>query len=78
MPRTKLDPNYRINRTKNLIQLALKNNGMTQKDIARSLYVTPEAVSYKLRKGRLTVDDFQTIIAECQLDDKTIIKILRG
>lgn len=78
MPRTKLDIDYRIKRTHKLIQLALQNADMRQKDIAKLLYVSPETVSYKLRKGRLTVDDFQTIIDACQLDDKTIIKILRG
>lgn len=78
MPRTKLDADYRIKRTHKLIQLALQEAGKRQKDIAKLLYVSPETVSYKLRKGRLTVDDFQTIIDACQLDDKTIIKILRG
>ena len=78
MPATKLDIDYRIKRTHKLIQLALQDADMRQKDIAKLLYVSPEAVSYKLRKGRLTVDDFQTIIDACQLDDKTIIKILRG
>lgn len=51
MPRTKLDIDYRIKRTHKLIQLALQDAGKRQKDIAKLLYVSPETVSYKLRKG---------------------------
>lgn len=57
---------------------AMRNNDISQSDMASDLGISQQVFSYKLKNGTLTVTDLLKIFDKLKPDDSTLIKLLRG
>ena len=77
MPRTRLDPDYWQNVTRDRIRNAIRRSGRFEKEIAEDLSITPQGFHYKLKRMSLTLEDFSIIADAADMSDQEILKIVR-
>jgi len=78
MPKTYLsDADRALARFQRWYKSAKAGNDVTDAQIARKLDVTQQAVSYKMKKGSLTLTDLMLIFRELGATDEEILKIMK-
>lgn len=62
----------------NIIRGALKRYGVSQKEMARVMQITQPALSLKLKRNRMTLDDIRIIDKRAPFTDEECRMLVKG
>ena len=60
------------------IEIARKESGLTQEDLADELGMSQQKFNYRFRKRILTIGEFIKLVKKLKPNDETILRLVRG